>query len=151
MPTLNKLIIAFEALFLIRRIDSIGDRKKSTFYLEDQGMASYLATSTNLERDWLRLAFSQLHAQLRYLYPADGSVTQFEARGGARVPLVLNADGKTTGCIPVAAETADRSALLSAKSFLDRYPEAQVVISTQGSEVIRLGKGITVPPLRGVM
>lgn len=151
MQTINKLIAALEALFLIRRIGALGDRKRAHFYLEDQGIASYLNPYEDPEQDALRMAFSQIHSQVRYLYPADGSLQHFEARGGARVPLVVTAEKKITGIIPVAGETADRSALFSASSFTKRHPSARVVILTQGTETVSLGKNILAAPLRGVI
>ena len=44
--TLKKILFAFEALFLIRRVRCAGDRKRDTFFLEDQGMASWIARRT---------------------------------------------------------------------------------------------------------
>jgi predicted AAA+ superfamily ATPase len=151
MQTLNKLLHAFESLFLIRRIAGSGDRRKPVFYFEDQGLASFLHPVQEPELDRVRLAFSQLHSQIRYLYPAEGSISSFETRGGARVPIVIKAHGKITGCIPISSEAIDRSALLSAQSFLKAHLRAQVLILTRGDEVVNLGGNINAVPLRGVV
>jgi len=150
-PTLKRLLSAFESLFLIRRVLPMGDRKRDTYYLEDQGMADFLADPPGNHQNILRIAFSQLFSQLRYHYPADGHCFAYESRGGARVPIVLRAAGREIGVIPVPGEAADRSAQLSAESFLRRRPGAFVAILTKGTTVSRLKKNIIAMPLVGAI
>ncbi|MDZ4678454.1 MAG: AAA family ATPase [Oligoflexia bacterium] len=149
-PSLRKLVPALEALFLIRRIETIGDRKKEIFFLEDQGMASFLTPRIDAEVDLLRFVFSQCLAQIKYLHP-HSSIRSYETRGGARVPLVLDVSGKMTGLIPTTLETPDTTAIASAESFLRRNPKAVVAILTRGKVVVPLSSKIIIVPYRAIV
>ena len=154
LPALQRLIPAFEALFLIRRVPTLGDRKKDRFFLEDQGMATFLATggvAGGDETDLLRLIFSQCLAQVKYLYGGHASIQSFETRGGASVPLVLDVNGEKTGLIVLARETPDAKAVAAAESFLRRFPKAVVGILTTGRDVMPLSQKIRILPYRAAI
>jgi predicted AAA+ superfamily ATPase len=144
--TTQKALIAFEALFLIRRLLPLGDGIRDAFFLEDQGMATYLNRNTTEEADYLRLAFSQLFAQHRYLTASSEPVSYYTTRGGANVPLVFSSGGEMTGFIPLASENVDQSAKASAESFLRKHRQATVVILTKSDEVVDLAPHIRVMP-----
>lgn len=155
-PSLRKLIPAFEALFLIRRVETMADRRKAQFFLEDQGMATFLAPARETEDDMLRFVFSQCLAQLKY-GPARqgqrgrGTIRSYETRGGARVPLVLDVSGELTALIPVALEAPDATAIASARSFLRRHPGAVAAILTRGIDLVPLGSRIFSVPYRAIL
>ena len=153
LPALRRLLPAFEALFLIRRVSTLGDRKKDRFFLEDQGMASFLNPTgpSNVEFDLLRLVFSQCLAQLKYRHGGHGSMQSFETRGGASVPLVLDIHGEKTGLIVVSSEAPDAKAVAAAESFLRSFPEAAVGILTRGRDVVSLSSQIRVLPYRAAI
>ena len=147
-PSLQRLIPAFEALFLIRRVTAIGDRKKDRFFLEDQGMASFLYRERDPEMDLLRLVFSQVLAKIKYLFTDHGEVQSFETRSGVVVPLVLDVNGEKIGLIPVPAETPDARAIFACDSFLRNYPKAVCIILTTGREITLIGKQRWVLPFQ---
>lgn len=151
LPALNRLVPAFEALFLIRRVSTLGDRKKDRFFLEDQGMASFLHRERDAEHDLLRLVYSQCLAQMKYLYGGHESIQSYETRSGAIVPIVLDVNGEKTGLIVVSSETPDTKAVAAAESFLTRFPKAVVGILTRGREVASLGPKIKVLPYRAAI
>jgi uncharacterized protein len=155
LPALLRLIPAFEALFLIRRVSTLGDRKKDRFFLEDQGMATFLhpgrSSALDGEFDLLRLVYSQCLAQMKYLYSGHESIQSFETRGGATVPLVLDVNGEKTGLVIVPGEAPDVKAIAAAESFIGRFPRAVVGILTRGRDVSSLAPGIRVLPYRAVI
>ncbi len=65
IPTLYKLIAAFEAMFLIRLIPTEGSQKKSVLFFEDVGEANYLS---NLAQNELTALTTFLFANLRTQY-----------------------------------------------------------------------------------
>jgi uncharacterized protein len=150
-PTLEYLLPAFEALFLIRRIGSIGDRKKDRFYLEDQGMATFLYPLRDPELDLTRFAWSQLFAQTKLKYGAQATFESFETRSGVSVPIVIDINGEKTGFVPIAMESPNSNAQNAAESFLRHSPKGQVVILTTGRTITSLSKNIRVLPIGAVL
>jgi predicted AAA+ superfamily ATPase len=150
-PALQRLIPAFEALFLIRRVASIGDRKKDRFFLEDQGMASFLYREQEPERDQVRFLFSQLLAQVKYLHGGLASIQSFETRSGVHVPLVIETNGEKTALVPLASEAPDLKATAAAESFLRRYPKSRVALLTTGRDVALLNSQTWILPYRSVI
>ena len=150
LPSLQRLIPALEALFLIRRVPTLGDRKKDRFFLEDQGMASFLFQNVDLDFDLLRISFSQFLAQLKNFYGSHGILESFETRSGVVVPLVMDINGEKVGLIPIASEIPDTKTIAAAESFLRHYPKAFVGILTLGRDVALLGKRILAIPIRAV-
>ena len=149
-PALQKLIPAFEALFLIRRVTTLGDRKKDKFFLEDQGMASFLYRSDDPDYDVLRLCFSQLLAQVKHYYGNQGSIESFETRSGVIVPIVIDINGEKIGFLPIASEIPDTKTKAAAESFLNYYPKSQAIILTSGRDAAILSQKILALPFRGV-
>lgn len=145
-PALERLIPSFEAIFLIRRVGALGDRRKDRFYLEDQGMATFLNPEVDPSFDLLRFTFVHLLAQLKYLYVGHGSIQCFETRSGAVVPIVLDVNGEKTGFIPLDSESPDAKAIGAAQSFLRHFPKSTVAILTQGKEILSIAKNIKVIP-----
>ena len=135
-PTLKKILSAYEALFLIRKVSSIGDRKRDIFFVEDQGMATYLSARNDSIQDKIRALFAELNAQALYRYPAEAAVSSYETRGGSWVPLVFSKGNHKIGLIPVIGDVPDLRALHSARSFLKRFPKAQILIVNDGKEII---------------
>ena len=150
-PALRKLLHALEALFLIRRVLPMGDIKKESFYLEDQGTASYLQPPVSDSDRMLRLAFSQLYPYLDCHDPGGVMTYRYETRNGACVPLVFESRGVTLGVLPIAEEAADAKALASARSFLRFRRNAHVLILTRGTECIQWSESVRSAPIQGVL
>ncbi len=151
VPALRKLLDAFEALYLIRRVLPLGDIKKESFFLEDQGTASYLARPQLESSKMLRLAFSQIYPQLDY-HDAGGVMTyRFETRNGACIPLVFKTRGAVLGILPLPLESPDQAAMASVKSFLKHEPKARVLLLTRGAECVSYSDSVRSAPLLGVI
>lgn len=149
--SLQKLVQAFEALFLIRRVLPVGDTRKDSFFLEDQGMATYLAPAGLIQSDLVRLVYSQVFPHLDLHDPGGVTVHRFETRNGALVPLVFQSAARTIGMIPIALESPDKKTIASARSFLRHEPTAQVLVLTRGSECLEYDGGLWVLPITGVL
>lgn len=66
-PTLRKLLMAFEAIFLVRVISSEGGEKRPVVFFEDQGEATHLQTSPRTElEDFERFLYANLRTQWMY-------------------------------------------------------------------------------------
>ena len=147
---LIKVLVALEALFLIKAVQPLGETKKNAYYLADQGMASHLAMSSSGFNDLLRLCYSQLFPHFDYCYPGNIESYHYETRNGASVPLVFRNGKQMIGVIPSFSEVPERRTFDSAGSFLKKFPQAKVLILTQGSEVFAQGESIFVLPIRGI-
>lgn len=134
VPSLKKLIQAFEAMYLIRQIPTEGSERKPVLFFEDQGEATHLASnryddSTQL----LRFLYSELRHQTHYRPEVGASIFQFRNRGGALVPLCFRAGHSVLGIIPILSENPHPSALATARSFLRTYPESKLLYVHTGS------------------
>jgi len=144
--TLNKLIDAFENMFLIRRVPGIGFTRGDIFYFEDQGMASYLNRYT-LESDLQRLAFSQLFSHVHSTNMNEFEVFHFDTKAGARVPLVFRVRDSYLGFITTSDTAPSLKAVRSAGAFLNAYPGASVFILSRTKEFEVIDKGIWSMPI----
>lgn len=135
VPTVKKLLIAFESMFLIRRLKTEGTEAKSVVFLEDQGEASFLTMGQNNELDdLLRFSFANLRTQLAYKTELKGDFFQYRNRGGAHVPLAVQINtGKSKhylGLIPILGTTPTHHDLGSAYSFLKKFSSSKVLFIT---------------------
>jgi predicted AAA+ superfamily ATPase len=151
VPALRKLLDAFEALYLIRRVLPMGDIKKEAFFLEDQGTASYLAKPQLEVQRMTRLAFSQLYPHLDYRDPGGVMTYRFETRNGACIPLVFKTRGITLGVLPLPLEVPLASDMASVKSLLRHEPKARVLILTRGTQCISYSDTVRTAPLVAVI
>lgn len=148
--TLRRVIQAYEALFLIRRIAPLGYRKAEAFFLEDQGMATYLS-GLNPGMDLVRFLFSQLFSHIHYRYMNEYRVGYFEAKSGAHVPLVFEINGKFYGILPTRNETPERSVLGGAEAFLNAYSDGAVYIVSTSPKAKKITERIFQIPFLGAI
>ena len=145
--TLKKIISAYENMFLIRRVTGMDYIKSPMFFLEDQGMASYLSGSTSFQ-DVLRFAFAQLFAQFHYKEMGVFSVNYYTTKGGAHVPFVFLVKGETYAFMVAPGGDVSSKILLSAESFLKNHPKAHVTILIKGTTLFsRMSTKILLAPL----
>jgi predicted AAA+ superfamily ATPase len=148
--TLRKVIQAYEALFLIRRVPPLGYRRADVFFLEDQGMATYLAGS-NAGMDILRFLFSQLLSQSHYNSMNESRAGYFETKAGALVPLVFEIKEKFYGILPTRNETPERTVLGGAEAFLHEYKEGMIYIVSPSRRAKKITERIIQVPLLGAI
>ncbi len=135
IPTLKKLLIAFEAMFLIRILKTQGTEVKPVLFLEDQGEASFLMEgSTHPLDDIVRFCFANLRVQCLYRSDFKAEFFQYRNRGGAHVPLAIQIyrEKKQSylGLIPILETTPTSHDLGSAYSFLKRFPDSKIIFVT---------------------
>jgi len=124
---LQKLVDAFEALFILRRIPIKGDYSGSTIYFED--LAEHQHTlGQEIDEDSLRqhLIFSVVRGALA-LSEDEVNYYQFKTRGGVLIPVVAESRSRATGFIPIDGPKPNRSDVASAKSFLSLVPNSKVI------------------------
>ena len=148
--TIKKLIAAYEALFLIRRFGGCGDRTGDIFYLEDQGMASYL-TSEGMISSEQRFAFSQLFSSAHYSHMNEFQLTYFETKGGAQVPFVFDIAGRKIAFILNLQESMSSSSIKTIKSFQERFPGSFVYVLSRSAEVAKVFHCVYRVPLAGIV
>lgn len=134
VPSLKKLIQAFEGMFLIRLLPTEGAERKPALFFEDQGEATHLAADRYDDSvQLLRFLYSQLRHQLHYRPELTAEIFQFRNRGGAYVPLVFRAGKAVLGIIPILAENPPLGSLATARSFLKTYPHSKLLYVHQGT------------------
>ncbi len=135
IPTLRKLIDAFESMYLLRVIPTEGNEKRPVIWLEDQGEATFLNGGRyDLLTDLTRFLYSELRSQFHYRPELRCRQFQFRNRGGAFVPIAFTNGKGTLGIIPSIEETPNRSATQSAISFLKNYHNAKVLFVHMGTK-----------------
>lgn len=135
VPTLRKLITAFEAMFLIRVIPTEGTQKRPVVFFEDMGEAN--ALYDHAEHPITRLTsflFTNLRTQVAYRPDLGITVFQFRNRGGSLIPLCFKKGSARIGIIPMLDESPDLSSIRSARSFTETYPGAKVLLVHLGNQ-----------------
>jgi predicted AAA+ superfamily ATPase len=135
--TLKRVMEALEALFLLRFVPALGTGK-STVYLEDQGMASYLKDAT-LESadDVVRALYANLRQEIHYRPERGVKLTHWSTRNDVEVPLVFQSVRGRLGILATLAEQPSPKTLGSAQAFLRQFPGAKVVVAYGGKETIQ--------------
>jgi predicted AAA+ superfamily ATPase len=148
--TLKKLIFAFENMFLIRRLTNFGDIASPRFFLEDQGMATYLHRHTPQD-DLRRFAFSQIFHQIHYRYSDVYRPGYYANRGGANINFVFEIDKDIVGVDVCETNKPNLSLLRSAESFLGRFPKGRIIFFSPGANPTHLSEQITIMPLAAIV
>jgi len=118
VPTLKKLLSAFEALFLVRLLDTEGTEKKRVLFFEDQGEANFLSGGRLDEASrWIGFLYSQLRAQVHYRPELMVRLFQFRNRGGTFLPLCFSNAQMTLGILPLLGQVPVSHALKTARAF----------------------------------
>jgi predicted AAA+ superfamily ATPase len=135
VPTLKKLVQAFESIFLIRVIQTEGSERRSVVMFEDQGEATHLSSNRYDDLTQLtRFLYSELRHQIHYRPELNGQIFQFRNRGGASVPICFRAGRNVLGIVPTLTENLEPGALATARSFLKTYPGSKILYVHSGSQ-----------------
>jgi len=141
IPTLRKLLSAFESIFLIRVYETEGGQKAPVVYFEDQGEASYLSSKERSELQQLEhYIYANLRTQWHYRPELRVRMSQYRTRGGALVPFVLRSSKGVLGIIPTLEENPGPSAYGSGTSFLKENSSAKVLYVHLGKKDQLLNK-----------
>lgn len=129
VPTLMGLMRAFEAMYLIRWVPSIGSSKKKSYVFEDQGEATYLQTKPTSElNDFSRFLYANLRSQWHYQNKFKCTISQMRSRTGQWIPWVIEGLGSSEiALIPVLEATPNPSTMAVASSFLKRFPNGKIL------------------------
>lgn len=132
VPTLRKLLSAFESLFLFSILEAEGSEKKSAIMFEDPGELGFLTEGRlNDLAVWTGTVLTHVRTILdvplagNQKYPCRFS--QYRTRGGAFIPMVVRSGDKALGIIPMVEENPDLHVIGSARSFLKANPKASVL------------------------
>lgn len=141
IPTLKRLIMAFESMFLIRIIRTEGSERKSVLFFEDQGEATYLTGNRYSDSSQLlRFLYSELRHQIHYRPELMAEIFQFRNRGGTLVPLCFRSGKSVLGIIPILTENPSPMLFPAARSFLKTYPNSKLLFVHQGNSDVILNE-----------
>jgi len=125
--SLNKILDALEALFIIRRIPIVGYKRGSVVFFEDIAEQKAIQiTENDLKKTQLQMLFSIVRAAFAYREGEFPSFAQFQTRGGSMVPICVRSKEGVSGFIPIADVKPSRSERASAKSFFAAFRNAKV-------------------------
>ena len=148
VPTLTRLMNAFQAMYILRLIPTEGGTKKKVLFFEDQGEATYFnSKSSGGSFDLVRFLFANLRTQLRYQNDEPAEITQYRTRSGAYVPLVATFNQKKIGIIPMLEENPHQKLIGSATSFLKHYPGSRILFAHMGKKDIDLHASMRIIPI----
>ena len=157
--TARKLVSGLESVFLVRTIRKEGDSAGKFLFFEDQALGTFLLRERGQMaskgaitlREWVRLLFQQLMAQVNYRSDLHSSIFSFRTRGGAAMDLCVRIDRHILGYSVGIGKQAASSQIQSAKSFQKRFPGARVFLLHQGIETRSLGDNVFETPLGSVL
>ena len=149
VPTVKKIIQAFETLFLIRQN---GD----CLYTEDLGIAAFVAPiSTRPEKLVLQsVLHSELRSQISLASEPSLSMTSWESRGGASVPFLVEL-ARTSRRIAITFDNEHYASEKSLKSLgacakLHQDNEIILIALHCGNEFYMAGAGVYCVPLKSM-
>jgi predicted AAA+ superfamily ATPase len=135
--TIQHLLQAFEALFLVRRLPIEGGGRSGFLILfEDQLEQNFLAQNrlTDLDKQ-VGLLYRNARAQFEYRLGATPTYFHFRTRGGSTIPLAIRTEHGVLGLMPRRSQDlltrADRA---SFKSFLSAYSNSKVLVITDSPD-----------------
>ncbi|MGK5083607.1 AAA family ATPase [Bdellovibrionota bacterium FG-1] len=148
VPTLQKLLYAFEAVFLIRPLAAEGDSRSIVYYFEDFAEAR-AATPLKLSGMTAYKHFIFLHMRGQAEYSGKLSVRffQYSTRGGAIVPLCVQGEHCTLGIIPCEEVLPQRSEKASGASVLKHFSQSKVIYTHPKSQALFLNEREVVLPM----
>ena len=154
LPTLRRLIQAFEAMFLIELVPTEGDQAHTSLFFTDSGEAAHLSEGRLEEMTVLaqnlfcqvKSCFSGLAAERGHANDGHVSWFQFRTRGGSYVPIAFKNKNATIGMIPMHTDNPDASILASVRSFRKYAPESIVLLLHEGRKTEVLQSGVIVAP-----
>jgi predicted AAA+ superfamily ATPase len=156
VPTIKKLIEAFEALFLVRRVPIKGGKSGFSLFFEDIAEAAFLrGSSYSLEEDLAHFLFCHFRAEFEYRAGGRSLTFIYKTRGGAFVPLAYETPRGILGIIPCTQPTQNekelksalKNYLPSAYSFLRSFPGSRVILAHRSSTTVVLAPGVFGLPL----
>jgi len=134
VPTVKKLLDAFESMYLIRVIPTSGSRRKPVVFFEDAGEARFLAEHFQSPRiPLLNTLFSNLHTQIAYRPELAIKMYQYRTRGGVTIPLCFRGGDSHLGVLPLLDDSPNQSEIASARSFVRSHDQAKVLLVHTGS------------------
>jgi len=152
VPALKGILRAFEAMFIIRTIDTDGTRRRPVVFFEDQGEAHHLAGNRkDLLLKMTCFLFSFVRQQWAYRPELGARVFQYRSRGGAFVPLAIQTKSGTLGFIPMLDELPGKHEIASASSFLKQFSESKCVFLHEGKADRALSRTLRVLPLASLV
>lgn len=129
LPTLRKLLAAFESSYLIRLIPSEGDFSKPVLFFEDLGEQNHLIPTDFVSVKQLTcFLFQNLRVQFHYRPELKGEIFSYRSRSGTTVPLCFRVGKDVLGIIPIISEDELATAHRDARHFLKQYPSAKTII-----------------------
>jgi predicted AAA+ superfamily ATPase len=145
VPTVKKLLDAFESMYLIRVFPTSGSRRKPVVFFEDAGEARFLAEHFQSPRiPLLNTLFSNFHTQVAYRPELAIKMYQYRTRGGVTIPLCFRSGNSHLGVLPLQDDSPNQSEIASARSFVRSHDQAKVLLVHTGSRDWSLDKKIRV-------
>ncbi len=146
--TQKKLLNAFEAIFLIRRIPIQGAQKHFSFILEDQAESHYLSKSKlSFERQWIHLLYRNLRAEFFYRTDDPVDVFQFVTQNGKSIPLAFKNETACVGFLYTDSDQITRELKGAAASFLRHYSNSKVIFVSNGKTISQIDERSILCPL----
>lgn len=143
LPTLRHLMRAFENLFLIRMIPSLGGEKASVLFMEDQGEASFLTASRyDMFSNWLRILYANIRIPFLLRTEWRPQFFQYRTRGGAYMPLAVKTNRGILGFSVSLEKNPTEATLKSATSFGKHFKNAKVLILTPFAQQEVINKNV---------
>jgi predicted AAA+ superfamily ATPase len=148
--TIKKLLFAYESLFLIRVMSCRGDQKKSTYFFEDQGFASWIGRTghrgLDQPTDMIRGLYANLRQELHYRPEENGRIYQFRTKNDVEVPLVFDSMKVKVGIVATLDSELRSKTLATALAFIKKNRGFKCVIAYRGKEAIARSEDLFLVP-----
>jgi hypothetical protein len=150
-PVLRKILVGFEAIYLLRMIPCEGDETSPVYFLEYQGEAQSISkVQFDDMSNLVRLSYAHLRIPFAYTPGLRPDIFQYRRHGGAYVPLACRIKDRVVGFICMLEDQPSLSAQRSGQSFLKHYKNSKVVYLHPGSLYQALSSDELVLPVEAI-
>jgi predicted AAA+ superfamily ATPase len=148
--TQQKLLYAFEAVFLIRRIPIEGGMKGFIVLLEDQGESNCLAgQQLQLIDQKTHLFYRNIRTEFFYRLEKNVIFFQYRTRSKVEVPICIRFEQQVLGFLLIESKMPNHRELAAAHSFLSAYQNSKFIFVSEDPVGKVLNDRTVVLPLVG--
>ncbi len=129
VPTIKKLIYAFEAVFLIRPVPIEGSTMGYSVWFEDTAERAWVAQETAESLRALGFfLFCNIRQQFEYRLGSAARYFSYRTRGGAHVPFCIRQKEGVLGILPIDSPDSFSQVSGTVESFLGAYGNAKLLL-----------------------
>lgn len=143
IPTQKKLLLAFEAVFLLRLLKIEGGRKGFICFLEDQYESNFLAGPALTELQYrTQCLYRNIRAEFFYSLGESFRIFHYLTRHKTTIPFAVQTKTGCLGFLPLENSEPSHGEQMAAQSFVRNYKNAKVVLVHRDAKLKKINSSV---------